>query len=238
MGNAFHVEHMGNKVGKDYVVGDIHGEFGQLMSALASVGFDKLNDRLFSVGDLIDRGPDSEAVLELTKEPWFFPVQGNHEQLMLSGIARGDVNLWIANGGDWFAMVDKKDRPRILNQANDLPFVLTVNHRSGIRFGICHAEPPVLDWKNIESVEKDDHAQQEMLWGRTRIKEENQTKVLNIDWVFCGHTPLGRPGVLGNTIFIDTGACFPDGYLTVINVDKFIENGCIITGRHNTNKGE
>jgi len=47
-----------NQAGKDYVIGDLHGCYELLERLLDAVGFDKSKDRLFSVGDLIDRGPD------------------------------------------------------------------------------------------------------------------------------------------------------------------------------------
>lgn len=53
-----------NKVGTDYVVGDIHGCFTKLAEALDEVGFNFTKDRLFSTGDLVDRGPESEECLE------------------------------------------------------------------------------------------------------------------------------------------------------------------------------
>ena len=46
-----------NKIGKDYVVGDIHGMFKALYKNLESMNFNFKTDRLFSVGDLCDRGP-------------------------------------------------------------------------------------------------------------------------------------------------------------------------------------
>ncbi|MGL9724118.1 metallophosphoesterase [Sodalis sp. (in: enterobacteria)] len=33
------------------------------------------------LGDLIDRGPQSEACLPLLENPWFRSVRGNHEQM-------------------------------------------------------------------------------------------------------------------------------------------------------------
>ncbi|WP_242621095.1 hypothetical protein [Aeromonas salmonicida] len=42
-------------------------------------GFDPARDRLFSVGDLTDRGPDCTQVLEWLARPWFHPVCGNHD---------------------------------------------------------------------------------------------------------------------------------------------------------------
>ncbi len=44
-----------------WVVGDIHGCFSMLMKRLRECRFDPQQDLLVSVGDLIDRGPDSWA---------------------------------------------------------------------------------------------------------------------------------------------------------------------------------
>jgi predicted phosphodiesterase len=48
-----------NLNGNDYVVGDIHGTFWKLEALLKEIGFNYDKDRLFSVGDMIDRGPDA-----------------------------------------------------------------------------------------------------------------------------------------------------------------------------------
>lgn len=49
--------------GRDFVVGDVHGEFPTLESLLAQVGFAPERDRLFALGDLVDRGPRSTDAL-------------------------------------------------------------------------------------------------------------------------------------------------------------------------------
>ncbi len=50
-----------NLSGKDYVVGDIHGQFHKLENLLYEKGFDVNKDRLFSAGDLVDRGEEGPA---------------------------------------------------------------------------------------------------------------------------------------------------------------------------------
>lgn len=61
-----------NLSGNDYVEGDIHGRFDELMSRLKRINFDIHKDRLFSVGDLIDRGSQNEQTVELISKDWFF----------------------------------------------------------------------------------------------------------------------------------------------------------------------
>ena len=76
-----------NTLGRDFVVGYVHGQLNMLDHLLAAVRFDSAKDRLFSVGDLVDRGPDGGALLlRLEREPWFYAVLGNHEALMYRGI--------------------------------------------------------------------------------------------------------------------------------------------------------
>ncbi|MDA8978216.1 symmetrical bis(5'-nucleosyl)-tetraphosphatase [bacterium] len=46
-----------------YAVGDIQGCYRELMEVLDQVAFNPSHDQLWAVGDLINRGPDSKAVL-------------------------------------------------------------------------------------------------------------------------------------------------------------------------------
>lgn len=79
-----------NTRGRDFVVGDIHGCFALLDAELAAQGFDPARDRLFSVGDLVDRGEASPAVLDAVHRHQIKAVRGNHEQMILD---------WALNGG-------------------------------------------------------------------------------------------------------------------------------------------
>ena len=66
--------------GRDWVVGDVHGCFTTLREALRAIDFEHGRDRVFSVGDLIDRDPNSIEALEwLAGERFEAVVMGNHE---------------------------------------------------------------------------------------------------------------------------------------------------------------
>ena len=48
-----------------YAIGDIHGQHELLLDALALIELDGGEDaRIISLGDLVDRGPDSCAVID------------------------------------------------------------------------------------------------------------------------------------------------------------------------------
>lgn len=80
---AFTENNFTDFTGTTYVVGDIHGQVEKLMEQLRAVQFNPAQDRLLFCGDLINRGSESLACLELLSEPWFYPVMGNHDYRML-----------------------------------------------------------------------------------------------------------------------------------------------------------
>lgn len=64
-----------------YAIGDIQGCFSSLTKLLDIIGFNASNDRLWCVGDLINRGPQSLEVLRFLKNlgPSVITVLGNHD---------------------------------------------------------------------------------------------------------------------------------------------------------------
>jgi hypothetical protein len=72
-----------NRAGRDFVVGDIHGCYSLLDDGLRAVGFDPGCDRLFALGDLIDRGPESDLTARFLRRPGIHSILGNHEAIVL-----------------------------------------------------------------------------------------------------------------------------------------------------------
>src|SRR5450631_3630226 len=90
---------------RTFVIGDIHGCAATLRRLVDETLRPVLNDRIYLLGDLIDRGPDSKGVLDFIFElrerglP-VSSVRGNHEEMCLQ--ACDDpyyLGLWAANGG-------------------------------------------------------------------------------------------------------------------------------------------
>lgn len=153
--------------GKDYVLGDLHGCYGLLERLLDAVSFDRNKDRLFSVGDLIDRGPESFRCLELLAEPWFYAVMGNHECMMLDFfrpyLLSGRIERledyydtgFLVNDGDWVEAYFQADQSAMssdfdlcLNRALNLPILLVVGEGES-RFHVIHAELIDPDFRTV-----------------------------------------------------------------------------------------
>ncbi len=139
-----------NNLGRDFVCGDIHGSFSCVQRFLDGVKFDTSKDRLISVGDIVDRGPENEKCLEFLYEPWFFAVKGNHEELMEDFFDHGvnsTTNWWLKNGGGWGAFLHKENsesaflvRDVLEKKIKELPFLITVERQDDKVFHVLHAE--------------------------------------------------------------------------------------------------
>ncbi|MGL5742262.1 MAG: symmetrical bis(5'-nucleosyl)-tetraphosphatase [Legionella sp.] len=72
----------------DYAIGDIHGCYEPLQRLLEHINFDEKSDRLWLVGDLVNRGPESLAVLRFISSLPIQPIVtlGNHDLHLLASL--------------------------------------------------------------------------------------------------------------------------------------------------------
>lgn len=77
-----------------YAVGDIQGCYAELQQLLEQIRFDPARDKLWLVGDLVNRGPDSLQVLRFVKSlgDSAITVLGNHD-LHLLAVSEGTASL-------------------------------------------------------------------------------------------------------------------------------------------------
>jgi serine/threonine protein phosphatase 1 len=216
-----HQHYAANVAGRDFVVGDVHGCFTKLQAALDGLSFDPAKDRLFSVGDLVDRGQESELAYEWLSKPWFHPVRGNHEQMAID-CAQGmfDYGCYVQNGGTWFLALTKPERQLIADAFSALPILIDIDTPSGL-VGIVHADCPLASWPDLIEALEGEHAEQfaqMCIWSRERIQVGNETAVEGVVSVIVGHTPMKASKWLGNVRYIDTGAVFGHG-LTIIQIN-------------------
>lgn len=209
-----------NKHGRDFAVGDIHGCFTRLENALDTVDFNPKTDRLFCVGDLIDRGPESVLALEWLEKPWFHAIQGNHESMVIWAI-RGKPNYFAdhaAHGGKWLYDLSEKEQLQLQKAFEQLPIIIEVETREG-PVGLAHADFPYDDWLQMEHRNIDSREAMFCQWSRERLSRHYTEPIRNIRAAIHGHTPVPTMCVLGNTYFIDTGGWLPDnGYFTLLEL--------------------
>lgn len=211
-----------NELGRDFVVGDLHGCVLTLLRALDVLEFHPYRDRLFSVGDLVDRGPYSLETLELLERPWFRAVKGNHEELLIEHLS--DPQRVAPNDPSWLDAIAPRlaDRRAFadtwLPTLRGLPRVIVVG-TGAQRYNVVHAEllargGPVTDamidrWTFADA----DRARHRALWGRTLIRAYRHGRPLGhahdperLSVTYCGHSIVSGPVRLGAQVFLDQGA--------------------------------
>ncbi len=222
---------------RTFVVGDIHGHVAKLRALMPELRERaESGDSLVFVGDFVDRGPESKAVISdvmrLSSDEWPGPVtalMGNHEDMMLDWISsqpRLDPAVWIHNGGldtiHSYTGQRKIDRKWVnsvplghLNFLRNLAYFHEDEHGYYVHAGFLPGLPP------------SETPREEMCWIRD--------KFINSDYawdrvVVFGHTPqydnppepvtdysqlLWRPLIRPEKIGIDTGAAY-GGPLTAV----------------------
>ncbi len=201
-----------------FVVGDIHGKLALLKHQLKQINFNPKLDILVSVGDLIDRGPDSAGALEYYQtHDWFYAVAGNHELLMADAMRYGGpfsinnkfpkpLKLWFKNGGDWSLNESEYRLYKLHNIILAMPCAITLKLASGKIVGISHAQPHTLNWQEMQNWQGDLYEKPRWIWGRTRIKGEPSEPITGIDYTIHGHTATWEIERVANSLFIDTAS--------------------------------
>jgi len=202
---------------KIWIVGDLHGCRSQLDTLLQAHNFDKQQDLLISVGDLIDRGPDSLGCLALLEEPWFRCVRGNHEEMALNALQGHESQLWEMNGGGWFWQLKGAEvitARHALNRLKEIPLILHLQLEEQIVV-IAHADYPAEHYAWEQAVNWHD-----VVWSRRRIdglQQGRRDTIPGADAFYFGHTPLQHRLDVDNLHYIDTGAVFGN-HLTLVQV--------------------
>jgi len=222
-----------NTIGRDFIIGDLHGQVHLLREKMAAKRFDVGCDRLFATGDLVDRGKDSEGAVELVNEPWFFSVMGNHDYCAID-FATGrlkDLQWYAGIGGAWMIGKTQTERMDIALTLLQLPIALEIEIGGGRRVGVVHADCPFDDWDLFRksqvpdanrSILQEAAIHNAALWSRGRRENMRDDAVTGIHAVIVGHTPVERVTSLGNVFYVDTGCGRSDGKLTMKNLKKLV----------------
>ena len=194
-----------------FVVGDLHGCYHTLLKMLEQ--WDAENEYLIFVGDLIDRGNFSSAVVikckELTeKHENCLVLKGNHEAEFIEYFEKGENENWTRQCGhktlDDFKL-NALAHKSIADWFKKMPLSFETPYLLITHAGITETEHPYEE-NNEDSV----------LWNRKELKNMGKLQI-------HGHTPLLKNSPLfnekSNSWNIDTGSYYGYG-LTGLKVNE------------------
>jgi serine/threonine protein phosphatase 1 len=214
-----------------YAIGDVHGRADLLQHAFQAIDYD-LHHRPYPrsievyLGDYIDRGPDSRAVIDLLLERRIRRdtacLTGNHEWFLLQFFQNPELLMdWQRHGA----------RETFLSYGVRVPYPLEVHHCAGVAAEVRAAIPEshlqflvslllthrVGDYVFVHAglrpgVPVEEQRAEDLLW----IRDEFLAWPGRFDCaVVHGHTPVEEPTLRPDRINIDTGA-YLTGRLTVL----------------------
>ncbi len=219
-----------------YFIGDVHGCIKTLKELVRRICIIDEDPELYFVGDLIDRGPDSKAVIDYLIEldkcgVKSKSVRGNHEEMLVNAFLHSqritDTD-WCLNGAsntiqsfnvnaDLNKLVKDLIPEKYFQYCADLPYFIDLPEyiivHAGLNFRISN---PMSDFKA-------------MIWSR---EEQYDQSIVNGKRIIHGHSPIAleklkqkMESVIPDIINIDTGCVFIQhkglGYLTAINAETF-----------------
>jgi serine/threonine protein phosphatase 1 len=200
-------------------IGDVHGCSGALRALLNAVQLTD-DDLIITLGDYVDRGPDSYGVIDqllhLRRTGRLIALRGNHEEMMLRARESEErLHDWLDCGGkktlasysplgDAGKLVDVPDE-----HWDFLENVCTDWHETATHIFVHANVCPTLPM--------DEQLTLMLHWGvldRSRSEPHYSGKVM-----VCGHTQQrsGLPLNLGHAVCIDTWA-YGEGWLTCLDV--------------------
>ncbi len=199
-------------------IGDIHGCNTALETLIDFVGL-RSDDTIVFLGDYVDRGPGSAAVLDfvidLMKTHNVIPLRGNHELMMLDSREKKSwLHAWLQYGGtetlaSYSDTVNPEEPFTVVPQAH-MDFLengLLPYYECDTHFFVhanADADKPL-----------DEQPDSSLYWRRYRNPERHCSDKIMV----CGHAiqESGEPANNGDAICIDTWA-FGDGWLSCLDV--------------------
>jgi len=193
---------------RTFVIGDIHGCAATLRRLVDAALRPFPGDRIYLLGDLIDRGPDSKGVLDFIFELQgrglsVSSVRGNHEEMCLqAGDDQYCLGLWAANGGlatlESFQADGPGDIPhRYRAFLGSLPHYILLEDFVIVHAGLNFDPPTPFDDTSA------------MLWTRSPFVDRQRIGGRRL---VCGHTPVPRTlleaSLDSSKIMLDNGCVF------------------------------
>ena len=175
----------------NFCVSDLHGCYSQWRQIQS---FCKDSDRIFVLGDCIDRGPNSLGTLKsVLNDPRVVLIKGNHEDMFQAvleeerdfGMCRECWDIWAQNGGittydEW--QMDGRNFDWIPTLKR-LPLQTTYINPEGVKYLMTHSGTVPSWWRQDGTPIASGH---DALWDRQHFNKKYEG-----EWICIGgHTPI------------------------------------------------
>lgn len=227
-----------------YVTSDIHGRLDRLKKLLDIISLSK-EDKLYILGDLVDRGSEPIETIEFVMDhPQIEVIMGNHDEMMLYSLKYKDevqTERWGRNGCEptieGFNKRSLEQQNRILNYLESLTYYKIIDNKFLLVHGGFEPDRLLQDMKEMSFEEALIAQKNRLVWVREDFLKNKALE--NIITVF-GHSPrpyinrlfeieeelpykIWHDNIFKDKIGIDTGNCYEKGRLACLRLEDYKE---------------
>jgi predicted phosphodiesterase len=209
--------------GKRYAIGDIHGACKALLECFDKASFDRDQDLLICLGDACDGWPEVNKVFdELLTVRNLVYILGNHDKWALDWFINHNVpSVWTEQGGNATIESYKEKVPES-----------HVKILSGARLFYQLENKVFVHGGFNPEIQLEQQGENIFLWDRKLVyraielhDDREHRNISGYDEIYVGHTPTINFGTLKpiracEVIIMDTGAGWPGGVLTMMDIDS------------------
>lgn len=195
-----------------YIISDVHGCFKTLLALINKLP-NKEKSKICFVGDLVDRGQNSYAVIKFIMDNNYDCVLGNHELMfleyapMLKDDRKNDsLKHWLFDSGGEETInsySSKKEFYKQLDFLKSLPLYIKYKDfrtKDNRYLVVSHSSVgKVWELRKSKKEEDEDKFENQLLWSR--YKDTDNPKIFNV----YGHTIFEKPVITKYSSAIDLG---------------------------------
>ena len=217
---------METKYSRTILISDIHGCIDEFNDLLRQLNYQSNSDRVILLGDLIDRGPNSLAVVEKARAMGLECVMGNHEYKFLKWLRSQGSRVDVYDRKDYYAKFSDQD----INYITHMPYYIELDDviivHAGLKPGVKLSNQSKDDLMYMRYTDEN-----RKFISLKKVAKLGKEKSGAIFWTEFG--PFGKNIVYGHNVNsydeiridkyddgtvcygLDTGACF-GGKLTAL----------------------
>ena len=206
--------------GRLIAIGDIHGNAAALETILDAI-WPQRSDTVITLGDYIDRGPDTRRVIEmllrLGERCRYIPIMGNHEEVLLTLLDGRPMRITFA---DWLSFGGEETLASYgVQTVSELP----VEHTAFLRNSITYYATDDYFFTHamyLPEIPLRYQSKQVLRWGRFWTESDIPGPHRSGRHAIVGHTAQSEGQIVVRDHFtcLDSGCYRPRGVLTAMNV--------------------
>lgn len=215
-------------------ISDVHGCLEEFNELIEKLNYNPNNDRLILLGDLIDRGPDSLAVVKKAISMNLECVRGNHEHKFIKWFRSQGSKVDVYDRKDYYQQFSDQEINYIMNMPTYIELEDVIAIHAGLKPGISISNQSKEDLMYLRYTDQDRKFISLKKIGefgkeKTEAKFWTEFGPFGKKYIVYGHQVWNEPRIDrfadgSMCIGIDTGCCFGNALTAfILETQEFVQ---------------